>query len=52
MHADAGSNRRLKELVARIETEQDPEKFTELIQQLYRLIDGDRPVQQHCTPSV
>jgi len=52
MHADAGSNGRLKELVAKIETEEDPQKFTELMLELYRLIDGDPPLQQPSSPNV
>jgi hypothetical protein len=52
MRADVGSQRQLKELVARIKIEKDPEKFTELIKELNRLIDGDRPAQQHSSSTV
>jgi hypothetical protein len=52
MRSNGDTNQRLKELVARIETEQDAKKFTELVKELNRLLDGKQPVQKQPMSSV
>ncbi len=46
MKADSHANLRLKELVARIETEQDPEEITALIKALNHLLDGGQHLKK------
>jgi hypothetical protein len=45
MQPDADTNQRLKELIARIEIEQDPRTFSVLVDELNRLLDGSKSVQ-------
>ncbi len=45
MQPDADTNQRLKELVARIEIEQDPRTFSVLVEELNRLLDSGKSVQ-------
>ena len=40
------SNQRIRELVAKIETEQNQEKFSALVEELNRLLDSDQPVRK------
>ena len=42
MKAGDHANQRAKELVARIQAEQDPKEFTALIEEFNHLLDGDR----------
>ncbi len=42
MPADTDANQRLKELIARIEIEQDPRAFSVLVEELNRLLEGGR----------
>lgn len=39
---DGCSRERLRELTAKIATEQDPDKFTALVQELNQLLDGEK----------
>lgn len=43
MQSNGDPNQRLKELVAKIETEQNPGKIPGLVEELNRLLDGDEP---------
>jgi hypothetical protein len=45
MQPDADANQRLKELIARIEIEQDPRTFSVLVDELNRLLDGGKSAQ-------
>jgi hypothetical protein len=46
MQADADANQRLKELIAKIEIEQNPKTFSVLVDELNRLLDSSTSVQQ------
>ena len=55
--ADANErlNERLKELIAKIETEQNPKEFSVLVEELNRLLERGpsmqvRPAPQSCVP--
>ena len=45
MFAGPDSSQRLKELVAKIESEQNPRTFSLLVEELNRLLDGGKSVQ-------
>ena len=45
MPVDADANQRLKELIAKIEVEQNPKHFSVLVEELNRLLDRERPIQ-------
>jgi len=45
MSADTDGSQRLKELIARIEVEQDPRAFSGLVDELNRLLDSGKSVQ-------
>jgi len=45
MSTDTDTNRRLKELIAKIESEQNPRTFSVLVEELNRLLDGGKSVQ-------
>ncbi len=48
---DGTKQQRIRELVAKIEAEQDHDKFTVLVQELNSLLDADPPVENPPTPS-
>jgi len=48
MQPDA--DHRMREIVAKIEAEQDREKFTALVAELNRLLDADQPVKKPPIP--
>ncbi|HEY6371969.1 MAG TPA: hypothetical protein VIX37_15435 [Candidatus Sulfotelmatobacter sp.] len=50
MPVDADTDQRLKELIAKIEIEQNPEHFTALVEELNRLLDRDPSIQVRPTP--
>jgi hypothetical protein len=50
MPVDADSDQRLKELLAKIEVEQNPTHFSVLVEELNRLLDRDRLVQMPPAP--
>jgi hypothetical protein len=43
---DGSKQRRIKELVAQIEAEQDHNKFTALVQELNGLLDAEQPLEK------
>lgn len=45
MSADTDANPRLKELIAKIESEQNPRTFSVLVEELNRLLDGGKSLQ-------
>jgi hypothetical protein len=45
------TNQRIRELVAKIETEQDQGTFTALVEELNRLLDGNPPVKKPPKPT-
>jgi hypothetical protein len=49
MHADADTNQRLSQLIAKIEIEQNPRMISVLVEELNRLLDSDKPVQAQLT---
>ena len=42
---------RLRELTGKIATENDPDKFTHLVRELNRLLDGDSPEPSGSAPN-
>ncbi len=46
MQTASDSNQRIRELVAKIETEQDQGKFSALVEELNQLLDDDPPSQK------
>jgi hypothetical protein len=46
MQAHVDSNRRLKELIAKIEIEQNPRTFSALVEELNRLLDSDQSAKK------
>jgi hypothetical protein len=51
MQADADTNQRLKQLIAKIEIEQNPRTISILVEELNRLLDSDKPVLQQPAPT-
>jgi hypothetical protein len=45
MFAGIDTSQRLKELIAKIESEQNPRTFSVLVEELNQLLDGDKSVQ-------
>ena len=45
MPVDADANERLKELIAKIETEQNPKEFSVLVEELNRLLEPSMQVR-------
>jgi len=45
------TNQRIRELVAKIETEKDQRTFATLVAELNRLLDGDPPIRKPPKPS-
>ncbi len=43
MQTASESNQRIRELIAKIETEQDWKEFTALVEELNALLDGNQP---------
>jgi hypothetical protein len=46
MQAHLDTNQRLKELIAKIEIEQNPKTFSALVEELNRLLDSDRSAKK------
>ncbi len=52
MQAHLDTNQRLKELIAKVEIEQNPKTFSALVEELSRLLDSDRSAKKpHCLDS-
>lgn len=50
MPVDADANERLKELIAKIETEQNPKEFSVLVEELNRLLERGPSMQVRPAP--
>ena len=46
MSTDTHANQRVKELIAEIEIEQNPKRFSALVEELNRLLDGEETVKK------
>jgi hypothetical protein len=43
MRADANTNQRIRELIAKVQTEQEAKRFSALVEELNRLLDDNQP---------
>ncbi len=50
MQVDTDANQRLKELIAKIETEQNPKQFSVLVEELNRLLERQPSTQAQPAP--
>ena len=50
MPVDADANKRLKALIAKIETEQNPKEFSVLVEELNRLLESGQPTRVQPAP--
>lgn len=51
MQSPGEPNQRIRELIAKIESEKDQTKFTALVEELNHLLDGKLPEKQPPKPS-